>query len=170
MLLCTLGYHAHVAQQKQYCLLVVIPSDRITVVRYHRQGTCENKAGNTPFAVYHEVLKKWTQSRYFQSGLIRFKPETSEYGRLKKLCQCLGYGLDNQGNMVWFPKVRDWSLSQSNHTSSAAHPGSYSWAVVTFCPGVKQPNWDANHSLPSSTEVKNKQNYNTTPLIPSQHA
>jgi len=83
MLFCTLGYHAYVAQHKQYCLLAMIASDRITVVRYRWQGTCGKKSGKIPLQ-YDEVLEKWTQSRYFQSGLIRFKPETSEYGRLKK--------------------------------------------------------------------------------------
>jgi len=69
-----------------------------------------------------------------------------------------------------FLEVRNWSLFQSNHNSSGAHPGSYSWVEETLCPGVMQPNGDANHSLSSSIEVKNKQNYNTTPLMPSQHA
>jgi hypothetical protein len=78
MLFSTLGYHAYVVWHKQYCLLVMITPDRITVVRCRWLGTWGNQSSNIPFAIWHEVLEKWTQSRYFQSGLIRFKPENSE--------------------------------------------------------------------------------------------
>jgi hypothetical protein len=40
-------------------------------------------------------------------------------------------------------------------TGSGANPASYPMGMGTFSPGVKRPGREANHSLPSSAEVKN---------------
>jgi hypothetical protein len=46
----------------------------------------------------------------------------------------------------------DFSLPHSLHTDSGAHPSSYAGALF---PGVKRPGREADHSPPSSAEVKN---------------
>jgi len=39
------------------------------------------------------------------------------------------------------------------------------WVRVSLNPGVKQRRREADHSLPSSDEVKNEWSYTSTPLI-----
>jgi len=40
-----------------------------------------------------------------------------------------------------------------------------SYRLTTFPPGVKRPGREANHSLQSSTEVKNAWSYTSTPSV-----
>jgi hypothetical protein len=49
---------------------------------------------------------------------------------------------------------RDFSLLQSIQTDSGTHPASCSMGNRALSPGVKRPGREANHSLPSSAEVK----------------
>jgi hypothetical protein len=48
---------------------------------------------------------------------------------------------------------------------SGAHPASYSIGTRGFSLGVKQPGCEADHSPPSSAEVKNAWSYTSTPPI-----
>jgi hypothetical protein len=50
-------------------------------------------------------------------------------------------------------------------TGSAVHPASYPMGTKGSFPGVKLPGREADHSTPSSTEVKSAWNYASTPPI-----
>jgi hypothetical protein len=48
-------------------------------------------------------------------------------------------------------------------TGSGSHPASYPVGTRYSFPGVKRPGPEADHSPPSSSEVKNEWNYSSTP-------
>jgi hypothetical protein len=53
-------------------------------------------------------------------------------------------------------KGQDFSLLRSLQTGSGAHPTSYAMDIVRLLPlGVKRPGLEADHSPPSSVEIKN---------------
>jgi len=56
-----------------------------------------------------------------------------------------------------------FSLRHPVQTSSGAHPASYPQVLGTLSLGVKWPGHEANHSLPSSAEVKTVWSCTTTP-------
>jgi hypothetical protein len=57
---------------------------------------------------------------------------------------------------VRFPvRARDFYLLYSVQTGSGAHPASYPMGTGVQSPGVKLPGSEADHSTPSSAEVKN---------------
>jgi hypothetical protein len=71
--------------------------------------------------------------------------------------QWLGYGLDDRGSRVRFPAgAGNFSLPHRVQNGSGAHPPSYPMGTVpgALFLGVKRPGREANHSLPSSVEVK----------------
>jgi hypothetical protein len=59
----------------------------------------------------------------------------------------------------------NFSLGHSFQTGSGAHPASYPTDTGRSFPGVKRPGREADHSLPSSAEVKNAWSYTSTPPI-----
>jgi hypothetical protein len=65
----------------------------------------------------------------------------------------LGYGLDDRGSRVRFP-AGNFSLHHRLHNGSGAHPASYPRGTGALFLGVKQPEREADHSPPSSAEVK----------------
>jgi hypothetical protein len=68
------------------------------------------------------------------------------------------YGLDDWAIEVRSPTgTKDFSSSPCVQTSSGAHPASYPMGTGGSFPGGKaRPGRDADHSLPSSAEVKNE--------------
>jgi hypothetical protein len=63
------------------------------------------------------------------------------------------YGLDNGGSIPG--RGRGFFSSPCVHTGSGAHPASYLMGTGVFAPGGKaRPGRDADHSPPSSAEVK----------------
>jgi hypothetical protein len=66
-----------------------------------------------------------------------------------------GYGLDDRIIGVHFP-AGDWNFSLRHRvqTGSGAHPVSYPMDTGALYLGVKRPGTEADHSLPSSVEVK----------------
>jgi hypothetical protein len=66
------------------------------------------------------------------------------------------YGLDDKAIEVRFPTgVEDFSSSPCVQTGSGAHPASYPMGTGGSFPGSKaRPGRDADHSPPSSAEVK----------------
>jgi hypothetical protein len=67
----------------------------------------------------------------------------------------LGYGLDDRGSRVRFPaRAGNFSLHHRVQNGSEAHPASYPVGTGSSFPGVKRPGREADHSPPSSTEVK----------------
>jgi hypothetical protein len=75
--------------------------------------------------------------------------------------------------MVWMTRVLFpagamrgfFSLHHCIQTSSGDHQASYPWGMGwLFPPGVKQPGHEVDHSLPSSTKVKNAYSCTSTSL------
>jgi hypothetical protein len=68
----------------------------------------------------------------------------------------LGYGLDDRGFRVRFPaEAGKFSLHPRVQNGSGAHPASYPMDTRGSFPGVKRPGREADHSPPSSADVKN---------------
>jgi hypothetical protein len=67
------------------------------------------------------------------------------------------YGLDDWTIVVRSPTSADFSSSPCVQTGSGAHPASYPMGTWGSFPGGKErPGRDADHSPPSSAEVKNE--------------
>jgi hypothetical protein len=68
------------------------------------------------------------------------------------------YGLDDRAIEVRFPaEAEDFSSSLCVQTGSGAHPASHPMGTGGSFPGGKaRPRRDADHSPPSSAEVKNE--------------
>jgi hypothetical protein len=75
----------------------------------------------------------------------------------------LGYGLDDWGSRVQFSVgAGNFSLHHRIQNGSGAHQASYPMGTSGLSMGVKWPRHEADHSLPSSVEVKNVQSYTST--------
>ena len=57
---------------------------------------------------------------------------------------------------------RDFAFLRSFQTGCMAHLASYSMVTRVFCPGVKRPEHEADHSVSSSAQVNNEWNYTST--------
>jgi hypothetical protein len=78
----------------------------------------------------------------------------------------LGYGLDDRGSKVRFPAgAGNFSLHHHVQNGSGTHPASYPVGTRGSLPRVKRPEREADHSPPSSAEVKNAWSYTSTPPI-----
>jgi hypothetical protein len=67
----------------------------------------------------------------------------------------LGYGLDDRGSRVRFlAGAENFSLHNRVQKGSGAHPASSPMDTGTLSLGVKRPVHEADHSPPSSAEVK----------------
>jgi hypothetical protein len=65
------------------------------------------------------------------------------------------YGLDDRGSRVRFPaEAGNFSLHHRVQNGSGAHSASYPMGTRGFFPGVKRLGHEADHSPPSSAEVK----------------
>jgi hypothetical protein len=67
----------------------------------------------------------------------------------------LGHGLDDRGPRVRFPAgAGNFSLHHRVENGSGAHPATYPMGTRGSFPEVKRPRCEADHSPPSSAEVK----------------
>jgi hypothetical protein len=67
----------------------------------------------------------------------------------------LGYGLDDRGSRVRFPAgAGKFSLHHRVQKGSGAHPSSYQMSTRDSFPGGKAAGAEADHSPPSSAEIK----------------
>jgi hypothetical protein len=77
------------------------------------------------------------------------------------------YGLDDRAIEVRSPTGADFSSSPCGQTGSGAHPASYQMGTGGPFPGGKvRPGRDADHSPPSSAEVKNEKELLFSPHVP----
>jgi hypothetical protein len=78
------------------------------------------------------------------------------------------YGLDDRAIEVQSPTgAEDFSSSSCVQTGSGPHPASYPMGTGGSFPGGKaRPGRDADHSLPSSAEVNEKELYILSPHVP----
>jgi hypothetical protein len=81
----------------------------------------------------------------------------------------LGYRLDDRGSGVRFPAwAGNFSLHHRVQNGSGAHPASHPMGTRGSFAGVKQPGREADHSPPSSAEVKKRlELYLHSPNTPS---
>jgi hypothetical protein len=56
-----------------------------------------------------------------------------------------------------------FSLHHRVQNGSGVHPASIQWVLGAISPGVKRPGREADHSHPSSSEVRNAWSYTSTP-------
>jgi hypothetical protein len=69
--------------------------------------------------------------------------------------KALGFGLDNWSSRVQFPAgAWNFSLYHRVQNGSGAHPASHPMVTRGSFPGVKRQGREADHSPPSSAEVK----------------
>jgi hypothetical protein len=67
----------------------------------------------------------------------------------------LDYGLDDRGSRVRLPAgAGNFSLHYNVQNGSGAHSVSIQWVPGSLSLGVKRPGREADHSPPSSAEVK----------------
>jgi hypothetical protein len=67
----------------------------------------------------------------------------------------LGYGLEDRGSRIRFPVgTENFTFHHRVQNGSGAHPASYPTGTRSSFPGVKWPGCEADHSPPSSAEVK----------------
>jgi hypothetical protein len=67
----------------------------------------------------------------------------------------LGYGLNDNGSRVRFPAgAVNFSLHHRVQNGSGTHPASYPMGTRALSLWVKRPGREADHSPPSSVEVK----------------
>jgi hypothetical protein len=79
-------------------------------------------------------------------------------------CIEAGYGLDDRDSRVRFPAwAGNFSLHHRVQNGSGAHPDSYPMGIGSPSLEVKRPEREADHSPPSSAEVKNAWSYTSTP-------
>jgi hypothetical protein len=75
-----------------------------------------------------------------------------------------GYGLDDQGGgSSSAGRVKNMSLLHIVQTGSGVHPTSYKIGTGGTFPGVKRQGREADHSPPTSAEVKKMWIYASTP-------
>jgi len=84
------------------------------------------------------------------------------YHEPSKSIYWLGYGLYNQGIMVWFPLGQDIFFLQNVQIGSGSNPASYSMCSRRFLPRIKRLDLEADHSPPSNTKFKNEWRYTST--------
>jgi hypothetical protein len=100
-------------------------------------------------------------------GIRRYPYNILKYILIIYLCGMIvyfgKYGLDVPGSRVLFPAgAGNFSLHHRVQNGSGAHPASYPMGTGGSFPGVKRPGRRADHSPPSSAEVKNAWSYTST--------
>jgi hypothetical protein len=79
--------------------------------------------------------------------------------------------LDNRGTVVRFPTgERNFYLLRSVQTCSGANPASYTMGIGGYSLRIKRPRREADHSPPSSAEVKNAGVTSPLPHTSSRHS
>jgi hypothetical protein len=74
--------------------------------------------------------------------------------------------MDDRGSGVRLPAgAGNFSLHHRSQNGSGAHPASYPMGTRGSFPGAKRLEHEADHSPPSSAEVKNACGYTFTPAI-----
>jgi hypothetical protein len=75
----------------------------------------------------------------------------------------LGLRAERPGFDYWEGGI--FSLHQHIQTGSGVHPASYSMGTEGSFPGVKRVVCEADHSSPSSAEIKDTQSHTSTPPL-----
>jgi hypothetical protein len=83
--------------------------------------------------------------------------------RVSAVCMATGYGLEAQGIVVRVLAGQDFSLLPAAQICSGVHLASYPVGTGALIPGVKRRGLEAEHSSPTSAEVKKTWIYTSTP-------
>jgi hypothetical protein len=99
------------------------------------------------------VLMAWCLEKHRDDFAFTFLHYTHTHihkSRHSSVGIALGYGLDDRGSRFLFPAgAGNFSLHHSVQNGSGAHPDSYPMGTM-----LKRPGRKADHSPPSSAEVK----------------
>jgi hypothetical protein len=103
--------------------------------------------------------------------ILLFHESTCDFNRFFNLYRswdsavgvATGYGLDGRGVGVRVPVGGRIYLLQVVQTGSGVHPTSYPINTGALSPGVKRQGREADHSPPTSAEVKKMWTYTSTP-------
>jgi hypothetical protein len=121
----------------------------------------------TPIYVIRAITKPFPPPRVAKTALSKNNMYKSERkGHDSSVGIALGYGLDDRGSRVRFLAGLGISLftTMSGTTLGPTQPP-IQWVPGALSRRVKRPGCEADHSPPSSAEVKNAWNYTSTPPI-----
>jgi hypothetical protein len=89
------------------------------------------------------------------STVLNFLYNCSVKSRDSSVGIALGYGLDDRGSRARLPAgAGNFSLHHRVQNGPGAHPASYPMVTGVLSLGVKRPGREADHSPPTSAEVK----------------
>jgi hypothetical protein len=92
------------------------------------------------------------------NSLLSFKSRDNSVGIV------LGYGLDDRGSRVRFPAgTGNFLFTIASRTALGPTQPPIQWVPGALSVGAKRPGREADHSPPSSAEVKNTWSYNSIP-------
>jgi hypothetical protein len=143
-------------QRTLYC--VWFSAHQSTVSYVHKQLTA-------PSLLLHAMScrQKYTLRSFVFTDVFRLVK-----GRDGSIGIALGYGLDDRCSRVRFSAgAGNFFLHHRVQNGSGAHPASYPMGTRGSSPRVKRPGCEADHSPPSSAEVKNAWSYTSTPQYTS---
>jgi hypothetical protein len=111
--------------------------------------------GHSVFSHTHSALSQFCGMVSTEASLSFHYPFRCKESRDSSVGIALGYGLDDWGSRVRFQVgAGNFSLHHRVQNGSGAHPASYPVGNRGSFPGVKRPGLEADHSPPSSAEVK----------------
>jgi hypothetical protein len=108
------------------------------------------------FSIWYIHLSEWANNLFISVSKVGQEPDSSAVQRWATGWMSGGSSPAGAGNI---------SLHHRVHIGSGAHPVSYRMGTRALSLEVKQPACEADHSPPSSAEVKNAWSYTSTPPI-----
>jgi hypothetical protein len=125
--------------------MVITNSDNFTfsisyILNYYIKGLVSR------CAVFLKTLQSASRILYFLNVFALKQPESSRYSDWLRAGRLRGRSRVPVGSRI--------SLLHVVHTSSGVHSTSYPMGIGGFLPVVKQLGHEADHSLPTSAEVK----------------
>jgi hypothetical protein len=91
-------------------------------------------------------------------------PTYSSKSRDSSVSIALGHGLDDRGSRVRFPAgAGNFLFTTAFRTALGPNQPPIQWVPGALSLGIKWPGREADHSPPSSAEVKNSWTYTSTP-------
>jgi hypothetical protein len=131
--------------------------------------------------LYYELITSSTENTTKSRDLI--EQQSKDTLRAQKDCKCMsilqsvllmrkwfrivgiaiGYGLDDGDRSSSSGRVKNFLFSMSSTPALGFTQPPIQWGTGVSFPGVKRPGREADHSLPSSAQVKKLWTYTSTP-------
>jgi hypothetical protein len=162
-------HHHHHHHHHELCRTVHKPSTQVfwvvmhwSVVVHHRENLKTHLYLYFSWSVFSSGVQDllWYFVLFYSSHFILCLLTRSKED---KLWSMLGYGLDDQGSRVRFRGI--FLFTTVSRTALGPTQPPIKWVPGALSLGVKRPGREADHSLPSSAEVKNAWSYTSTPPI-----